>query len=137
MMAPGSWQIRFEVAGGGGDAVVAVPVPAVPVATLKMQRGMGAGLAVLGLFLVLSMAGIVAAAVREARLQPGATPEPSLRRRGVMVMAASLVVMALMVWGGAKWWDVEAADYSQQIYRPLKTEAMLTGNELELKVSSV
>ena len=48
-----------------------VPVPAVPLSILPMQRALGILLGVLGLFLVLGMAGIVAAAVREARLEPG------------------------------------------------------------------
>ena len=83
MMASGSWEVRFEVAGDGGEQTVSVPVPAVALSTLKMQRGLGITLGVLGLFLVVSMAGIVAAAVRDARLEPGAIviaePPPASR----------------------------------------------------------
>ena len=60
------------IAGDAGNQTVSVPVPAVALSTLKMQRGLGITLGVLGLFLVVSMAGIVAAAVRDARLEPGA-----------------------------------------------------------------
>jgi hypothetical protein len=134
MMASGSWEVRFEVSGAAGRQVVSVPVPAVALSTLKMQRGMGIALGLLGLFLVISMAGIVAAAVRDARLQPGATAAPDRRRRAVFATAGSLVVMGLMVWGGAKWWNVEAADYAGDIYRPLVMEPLLEGNRLELKV---
>lgn len=136
MMAPGSWEVRFEVSGASGDQVVSVPVPAVALSTLKMQRGLGITLGVLGLFLIISMAGIVAAAVREARLQPGAIPSPERRRRAAFATGGSLVLMGLMVWGGAKWWNVEAASYSAGIYRPLGVVPVLMGNQLDLKVTA-
>ena len=72
-----------------------------PLNTLKMQRGMGITLGVLGLFLVISMAGIVAAAVREARLQPGIAVASAEKRRRAAIARGSLVLMGLMVWGGA------------------------------------
>jgi hypothetical protein len=78
------------------------------------------------------MAGVVAAAVREARLQPGAQPTSALRRRGLLAMVGSLVFMTLLLYGGAKWWNVEAAGYSRGIYRPLKVQATLSGNSLDL-----
>jgi hypothetical protein len=134
MMAPGSWEVRFEIAGDGGEKTTSVPVPAVPLSTLTMQRGLGITLGVLGLFLVVSMAGIVAAAVRDARLEPGDIPSPNRRRRTVLATAGSLVFMALLIWGGAKWWNVEAASYSLDVYRPLKVDPVLSGNVLDLHV---
>jgi hypothetical protein len=134
MMASGSWEVRFDVAGEGGERTTSVPVPAVALSTLKMQRGLGIVLGLLGLFLVVSMAGIVAAAVRDARLQPGAVPSPDRRRRAVAAAVGSLVLMSLIVWGGAAWWNAEAASYSQDVYRPLKVEPVLSGNVLDLNV---
>ncbi len=134
LMASGSWQVRFEIAGAGGRQVSSVPVSAIAISTLKMQRGLGLILAALGLFLVLSMAGIVAASVRDARLAPGATPSVGSKRRAVFATAASLVFMGLMLWGGATWWNAEAASYSLDVYRPLKVDASLSGNELDLNV---
>ena len=60
----------------------------------------------------------------------------SLRRRGLIAMLASLAFMALLLYGGAKWWNVEAAGYSRGVYRPLKMEATLTGEQLKLDVQS-
>jgi hypothetical protein len=134
MMASGSWQVRFEVDGAGGHQVTSVPVPAVALTTLKMQRNLGIPLALLGVFLVVSMAGVVAAAIREARLEPGIRPTPKLRRRGLIAMTASIIVMALMVYGGAKWWNVEAASYADDIYQPLHVAATLNGDQLDLSV---
>ena len=134
MMASGSMQIRFNITGAAGNQTASVPVPAVAISTLTMDSRLGTILAILGIFLVLTMAGVVAAAVREARLQPGAQPTPVLRRRGLIAMLGCIAFMALFIYGGAKWWNVEAASYSRNIYRPLKMEAALSGNQLNLNV---
>jgi hypothetical protein len=134
LMASGSWQVRFEVTGAAGAETASVPVPAIAISTLKMQRGLGLTLAALGLFLVVSMAGIVAASVREARLEPGAVASPSRRRRAVFVIAASLIFMALLLWAGAKWWNVEAASYSLAVFHPITVDPTLSGNQLDLNV---
>ena len=76
MMASGSWQVRIAGDGAAGRFTTAsVPVPAMPLHVLPMQRGAGFAAGGAGILLVLGMAGIVAAAVREARLQPGAEPD--------------------------------------------------------------
>jgi hypothetical protein len=134
MMAPGSWEVRFEIAGDAGVQTTSVPVPAVALSTLKMQRGLGVTLGILGLFLIVTMAGIVAAAVRDARLEPGAIRSTDRRRRALVATAGSLLFMSLLVWGGAKWWNVEAASYSMEVYRPLSMTPVLSGNRLDLQV---
>ncbi len=136
MMSAGAWQVRLEAAGSAGSGTASVPVPAVALQTLGMQRRLGFTLAALGLFLVVTMAGVVAAAVREARLPAGETPTPILRRRGLLAMGGSLAVMGAMLWGGAKWWRVDAATFSDNLYRPLQTRATLSGNRLTLAVSA-
>ena len=134
LMAQGSWQVRFEVDGAAGMASAGVPVPAVPLSILPMQRSMGIVLGVLGLILVLGMAGIVAAAVREARLKPGVQADSTRQRRALLASVVTLVVMGLAVYGGAKWWNVEAAGYATDIYRPLSLGPVLSGNTLDLNV---
>jgi len=136
MMAGGTWQVRFDIDGASGHEQGSVPVVAVPLSVMKMDKGMGTVLALLGLFLVLSMAGIVAASVGEARLLPGASPTPAMRRWRRIAAVASLILMALAVWGGAHWWNVEAAGYSEHIFKPAPTTASLTGNRLELLVGA-
>ena len=137
MMSSGSWQVRIHISGSAGDATVSVPVPAVAIATLQMKRDLGVPLSILGLFLVISMAGVIAAAVREARLPPGETPSPSLRRRGLAAMVLSLVLLGLAVWGGAKWWNLEATSYAAGIYRAPEVHATLNGNKLSLHVKDI
>ncbi len=136
MMASGSWQVRFEISGDAGEQTASVPVPAVALSTLKMQRGLGITLGVLGVFLVISMAGIIGAAVREARLTPGETPTPARKRRAVLATVGGLVFMGIIVWLGGVWWNAEAAGYATDVYRPLKVTASLSGNVLTLDVQA-
>jgi hypothetical protein len=136
MMASGSWQVRFEISGDAGAQTASVPVPAVALSTLKMQRGLGITLGILGVFLVISMAGIIGAAVREARLEPGATPPPSRKRRAVLATVGGLVFMGIIVWLGGVWWNAEAAGYATDVYRPLKVTPSLSANVLTLDVQA-
>ena len=134
MMASGSWQVRLQVEGASGPQTASVPVPAAALTTLHMQPAMGYTLAALGIFLVVSMSGLIAAAVRESRLPPGTAPTPARRRRALYAMAVAFAVMLLSVYGGAKWWNVEAATYAQNVYHPMLTTAKLTGDTLDLTV---
>ncbi len=135
MMATGTWQVKFDIQGAAGAQAASVPVLAVPVQTLKMERGMGWGLSAMGLFLVVSMAGIVAASIREARLRPGQTPTPANRRNSWIATGVSVAVMLLIVLLGGKWWNVEARDYAENVFTPATTTATLDGDQLDLHVS--
>ncbi len=134
LMASGSWQVRMQAEGPGGPATVSIPVPAVALSVLRMQRPMGVILGALGLILVLGMAGIIYGAVRESRLPPGAAPSPDRTRRAVIAGGITLAILAFFVWAGDKWWNVEAADYSADIYHPLALHPTLTGNLLVLHI---
>ena len=132
MMAGGTWQVRFDIEGAAGHQQASVPVVAVPLSVLKMDKGMGTMLALLGLFLVVSMAGIVAASVSEARVMPGAEATPRMRQWGRLVTIAALVLMVAAVAGGLHWWNVEAAGYARHVYAPVPLHATLSGNQLDL-----
>ncbi len=135
LMSSGSWQVRLQATGAGGPATASVPVPAVALSVLKMQRPMGFALAALGLILVFGMAGIFYGAVREARLAPGVAPDAHRTRRATLAAGLTLAVLALMVWGGDKWWNVEAADYSADLFHPLALHPVLNGDVLDLHIS--
>ncbi len=136
MMAAGSWQVRFEIAGADGDRTVAVPVPAIATTVLKMNRGLGVMLALLALFLVVSMAGIIAAAVREADLKPGLVAGRDRKRQGLIAGAVAFVVMSLLLGSEMQWWRVGATAYAGDLYKPLDVQPVLQGNVLDMKVSS-
>ncbi len=134
LMASGSWQVRLHAEGAGGPATGSVPVPAVALSVMKMQRPLGMVLAALGLLLVLGMAGIIYGAVREARLAPGQAPDAQRRRRAAVAGGVALALLALAVWGGDRWWNVEAAEYGADVYHPLALYATLVGNTLDLHI---
>lgn len=116
LMGSGSWQIRFAINGSAGAAVASVPVPAAPIALLRMQRPLGILLGVLGFILVLGIVGIVTAAVRESRLTPGLQPDAARSRRAALAGGLALLVAVLAVYLGGRWWNVEAADYAADLY---------------------
>jgi hypothetical protein len=134
LMASGSWQVHFEIDGGAGKVSTSVPVDAVPLSVLHMGHSLGILLALLGVLLVLGIAGIVAAAVGQSRLNPGAAPGPSQRRRAVAASAVTLAVTLLIVYGGYKWWNAEATAYAGDVYEPLNLSPKLLGNTLDLKI---
>ena len=110
IMASGSWQVRFAIDGASGSETASVPVPAVPIGTLRMQRPLGVLLGALGLALVLGFAGIVAAAARESRLASGVDPTAARRRSGLIAGLGAFIIALAVVYLGGKWWNVEAAD---------------------------
>jgi hypothetical protein len=134
LMAAGSWQVHFDLDGAAGKARVSVPVPAMPLSILPMQRPVGIALAVLALILIVGLAGIVAAAVRESRLDPGLPSTATQRRRALIASAFTLALTALLFYGGYRWWNVEAAIYAADIYHPLSLSPMLSGDTLDLKI---
>jgi hypothetical protein len=134
LMASGSWQVHFDIDGSAGKAGTSVPVAAMPLSVLPMERPLGILLALLGILLVAGIAGIVAAAVGQSRLNPGVAPGPGQRRRAVAASAVTLAVTLLIVYGGYKWWNAEAIAYAGDIYHPLSLSPILRGNTLDLKI---
>jgi len=136
IMRTGSWQIRFAVSGAKGPGELSIPFPATALATRKMEPGMGAVLAVLGLLLLAGMVGITGAEAREAKLKAGAAVPQANRKRGYAVMAVTVAVLVSTVVLGNAWWKAEAAGYSGYVYKPLEMKAALEpGNVLALNLS--
>jgi hypothetical protein len=135
IMATGSWQIRFAVSGNQGAGLLSIPFPATAMSTRKMQKGMGAMLAGLGLLLVVGMIGIVGAATREARLRPGESVTQGGRRRAYVSMSVTFGLLVAAIVLGNTWWKSEATSYSEYIYKPLLMEpALRKGNVLDLRL---
>jgi hypothetical protein len=134
LMASGSWQVHFDIDGSAGKASSSVPVSAMPLSILPMERPLGILLALLGVVLVAGIAGIVAAAVGQARLNPGLPPGPGARRRGWAAGLITLGISAVLVYGGYKWWNLEARSFAADIYHPLSLTPELSGSTLDLKI---
>jgi hypothetical protein len=125
MMMPGSWQVRVTVKGDKGDGVMSVPVPSAALSTSKMNARIGTVLGLLGVFLVGGLVAIAGASVREAKLQPGAQPRTPDLLRGRIAMAVTFAIVVGIIWAGRTWWNREAYNYSQNVYRPTKLNASL------------
>ena len=134
MMGFGSWQVRVQADGAQGKGEMAIPVPALATRSATMQKGMGATLLGLMLFLVVGIVSIVGAGVREAQLEPGASPSEKNRKRGAIVMAVSLVAVCAAVWLGNKWWNAEATAYANNIYRPIQMSGTVENGRLALQL---
>ena len=137
LMTPGSWQLRFQAHGSRGDGVLAVPVPATSTQLKRMNKPLGAVLAICCFLLILGIAGMAAAAVRESTLAPGIAPDAVHRRRGKLAVGAALLVCFGLLLLGNHWWRVEIARYSGTIYKPLDLQPTLSpdGSTLHLALT--
>jgi hypothetical protein len=138
LMEFGSLQVRIEAHGSSGKGLLAVPIPAIAQRTLPMQRPLGALLFLLMIALSLAMVSIVAAAVREGNLAPGA-PLPATRARRVRFAAAiaGFVVAAILAVGGL-WWRADARQYANHIYTTPEIEASVNASgQLTLRTKPI
>jgi hypothetical protein len=136
IMARGSWKIRIQADGGAGQAELSVPVPAVAVSTLPMQKTLGTLLGALGLLLAVSLVCIVGAGAREATLEPGQPPASVARRKARVPMIVALALVAGLLYVGGVWWKSSAADVAKQGYKLPRVEAALQpGGSLLLHLS--
>jgi len=128
LMEFGSLQVRIEADGTAGKGWLAVPIPAIAQRTLPMHRSLGAVLFALMIVLAFAMVSIVAAAVREGNLAPGATA-PAMRKRRVRFAAAlaSFVVATVLCLGGL-WWRADARQYAGHVYTIPEIEAAVSAN---------
>ena len=135
LMARGAYSVDVIVAGSKGEANVLVPVASVATGRLAMNPILGALLAVLGVFLVAGIVNIVYKAAGESLLPAHEQLDESGRRKARLIAALALPVLALAIFGGARWWGAVDRDYERTIYRPAPLQVQLAGNELQLTIT--
>jgi hypothetical protein len=123
LMAGGSYSVHVTVEGSAGQGTLIVPVAAVATGQLQLSSGLRWLLIALGTLLVAGVITAVHAAVGESQVPPGELVPPQRRRRARVGAAIATPIMALMIFGGAKWWNAEASAYRRTLYRPMRTEA--------------
>lgn len=130
LMRQGSYTVRVRIDGSSGQGTALVPVTTAPTELRTMQRGMGVVLSLLGIFLFVGALTIVGAAVRESVLAPGEVPDPRRKVRARAVAVASGLLLALILFGGKRWWDSVDAENREDLYRPfaVKTSARTEGS---------
>jgi hypothetical protein len=120
-MTASSYRVNVAVAGTKGAGAAVVPVLSIATEQRQMTPGLSWMLAVLGTFLFAGVLTIVGAAVRESVLPPGASPDGGRRRRGWIAIGATAIGLFVALWGGWRWWAIEAAAYRDSVlYRPLE-----------------
>jgi hypothetical protein len=136
IMDRGSWQVQVQIDGQHGPAELGVPVPAVSSYSVKMQKTLGGMLSVLGLVLVAGLIGIVGAANRDARLNPGETPTSQQNRRGYIGMAVAAVLVVAALLGANTWWGDEASANEKLAYKLPQADVSLNGSKLQLRLQN-
>jgi hypothetical protein len=116
LMAYGAYSVYVTVDGAHGVGTAVVPVNSFATGRLGLSRGLGAILVVLGLLLCGGLITIVRAAGGESLVAPGEALEPSRRRRANVRALVFTPILALIVLGGAKWWNAEDAEYRHYMY---------------------
>jgi hypothetical protein len=137
LMTASSYSVRVHVEGPAGAGHVLVPVSAMPSRVLGMDKGLGVGLAGLGLLLFAGAVSIVGAAVRESVLTPGEAPDARRRRRALVISTAAALFFAWAVWGGKGWWDNVEGSIKESLYRPfhVRTTARTEGGRPVLRMA--
>ena len=123
LMAGGAYSVHVTVFGSAGQGTLIVPVAAVATGQLQLSSGLRWLLIALGTLLVAGVITAVHAAVGESQVPPGEPVPPARRRRARIGAAIATPIMAMLIFGGARWWDAEATAYRRTLYRPMRTEA--------------
>ena len=123
LMRGSSYSVRVAVQGPAGPGEVLVPVTAMPMQVLKMDKGLGTILVLLGLFLFVGAVSIVGAAVRESILPPGESVDGRLRSRARVLSLVAAAFFAFAVWGARNWWSRVDGEVRQDLYKPFRVRA--------------
>ena len=117
LMARGSYSVYVTVSGARGAGTVVVPVASLATGRLALTPGLTAILVMLGALLAAGLLTIIRAASGESQVPPGEAMDAVRRRRANVVTAVSVPVLALLVFGGARWWRAEDSGYQRTMYR--------------------
>src|SRR2546430_13405567 len=94
-MSGGSYRVQFTVEGDQGSGAALVPVMAVATQRLALDRPLGAVLLAFRGLLVVGALTLLAAAVEENVLDPGAVPDRRRTLHALIAMAIAAAVLAL------------------------------------------
>jgi hypothetical protein len=110
----------------------------VPLRRLAFDPKLGIGLSAIGLFLFVGMVTIIGAAVRESTLPPGAPPPAGNRSRARVAMIGTGLGLALLLFGGWRWWNSEDSSFMRSLFKPLASKAEIrTGDKSSQLVFSI
>ena len=122
LMVRGAYSVYVTIEGDLGSATVSVPVNSVATGRLAMSRGLGALLSALGILLAAALVTVVHAGAGESLVEPGLAVDRRRRRRARLIATITVPVLAVILFGGAKWWQSVDRQYQARMYRPIKTQ---------------
>jgi hypothetical protein len=128
LMARGSYSVYVRVDGRKGPGTAIVPVDSFATGRLGLSLPLGAVLVALGGLLFAGLVTIVRASAGESLVPPGEEFDPALRKRSNAIAAISIPILALAVFGGARWWNSVDADYQRTMFHPPAATATVTGD---------
>jgi hypothetical protein len=115
LMTTGAYGIEVHVRGSSGEGVVQIPVNSVAIEQLPLPHALGGVLIALGLVLFFGAMAVIGAAAGESTLPLGAQPTPAHRRKYWIAAGVTGLVLALALFGGKKWWDLEESNFRSRL----------------------
>lgn len=116
LMAYGAYSVYVTIDGARGSGTAIVPVNSLATGRLPISRGLSIILVVLGVLLVAGFITIIRAASGESLVAPGESFDPARRKRANIRAIVFTPILALGLFGGAKWWNAEDANYRRNMY---------------------
>ncbi|HYC51833.1 MAG TPA: hypothetical protein VEB19_12040 [Gemmatimonadaceae bacterium] len=135
LMARGAYSVDVIVDGAHGPGNVLVPVASVATGRLGMNGGLAALLIVLGGLLFAGLVNIVYKAAGESLLPASEVLDRIRRRRAQRVAAIAMPILALGLFGGARWWKAVDSAYERTMYSPSRLALSWSGDELQLSIT--
>lgn len=133
LMKIGAYSVDITVEGARGKGTLVVPVNSMATNTRPMSRGYSVILSALGLILFVGGLRIAGAIFGESYLEPGTFPTKKDRWWGRAAMVLVAGVLALLLFGGKKWWDFEDRNYrNNALYKPLPASALVRAERDQL-----
>ncbi|HKN65368.1 MAG TPA: hypothetical protein VJW73_03785 [Gemmatimonadaceae bacterium] len=123
LMARGAYSVYVTVDGAEGSGTATVPVMSIATGRLGMSAGLSVILVALGILLVAGLITIVYVAAGESVVEPGRSIPPAGRKRARLIGVIAIPVITIILFGGARWWQVVDASYQQRMYRPFVAKA--------------
>jgi hypothetical protein len=127
--------VYVTVSGARGSGTAIVPVNSFATGRLPLSRGLGAILVVLGVLLAAGIVTIIRAASGESLVPPGEVLDAARRRRANLTTAIFVPILALIVFGGAKWWSSEDASYRRFMYGSPAVDVTVSDHERILRLA--
>src|SRR5580704_3507141 len=136
LMESGALQVRVLVDGAQGRGELSVPVPSSAQRTLPMEKPLAGLLLALMLFLAVGVVCIVGAIAREGNLEAGEIPDRSHKRRAYVVMLATAIFVAAILYLGKAWWGSDATEFQRRVdffKPPVAALQLVDGHRLEIR----